>query len=403
MFHNTFDQIQIFKSLFKSRDDVFAIRWEKEEKSGYTPAYDLDWDVFSRHKASGGTLKDFPNKQFAKLTEQRISNHLNGKEIIGIYPLLADNSSWFIVADFDESLTSKQSWIEECRVFISACNQLKLPAYLERSRSGKGGHIWIFFSSNFPAYKSRKILQYILEKSGIVSPFEKNTNYDRVFPNQDYHSGKGLGNLIVLPLQKRALENNNSCFIDPESLVPYPDQWNYLQNIERVSVDYLDNIFSSISGPELLSQQSYHDPLSNKEVIQIVLNNQIVIPRSQLSDDVIQFLRDNLNFINSDYLIKKKLGKNTFGIEPYFRMIEEREGFVFLPKGFIGRLLRFLAENKIKSNFIDERKKLTTVNFSFKAALYDYQQTAIDVTEKKQIRGNSYFRRRPSIFKKTKV
>ena len=159
----------------------------------------------------------------------------------------------------------------------------------------------------------------------------------------------------------------------------------FLQNVERVSVEYLDMVFDSIKGPELLSKPSFHDPLSNQEEIQIVLNNQIVIPGTQLSADVIQFLRDSLNFINSDYLIKKKLGKNTFGIEPYFRMIEERDGFIFLPKGFIGRLLRFLTENKIKFTFIDERKKLTTVNFSFKAALYDYQQAAIDVTEKKQI------------------
>ncbi len=134
------------------------------DKSGYTPAYDLNWDEYARHKASGGNLNDFPNKQYAKLTEQRIINHLIGKEIIGVYPLLADNSSWFIVADFDEKLTSKKSWIEECRVFIRACNQLKLPAYLERSRSGKGGHVWIFFTSNFPAFKSRKIILHILEK-----------------------------------------------------------------------------------------------------------------------------------------------------------------------------------------------------------------------------------------------
>ncbi len=376
------DQIRIFQSLFRGRDEVFAIRWEKDGKSGYTPAYDLNWEEFAKHKASGGTLKDFPNKEFSKLTEQRIINHLSGKEVIGLYPLLADNSSWFIVADFDQSLTSKKSWIEECRIFIIACNQLKLPAYLERSRSGKGGHVWIFFTSNYPANKSRAIILHILENSGIISPFDKNSNYDRIFPNQDYHSGKGLGNLIALPLQNRALENANSCFIDPESLVLYNDQWEFLQNIKRVSIENLDNVFASIKGPELLSLPVFHNSVSNQTEIKIVLNSQIIIPRSQLSSVIIQFLRDNLNFINSEYLIKKKLGKNTFGIEPYFRMIEERDGFAFLPKGFIGRLLRFLTEQKLPFILIDERKKLTSVNFSFKAALYDYQQAAVDVTEK---------------------
>lgn len=379
------DQILIFQSLFKGRDDVFAIRWEKEGKSGYVPAYDLNWEEFSRYKVSGGTLKDFPNKQFSKLTEQRILNHLYGKEIIGLYPLLADNSSWFIVADFDENLASNKTWMEECRVFIKACQQLKLPVYLERSRSGKGGHAWIFFTSNYPAYKSRKIILHILETNGIVSPFDKNSNYDRVFPNQDYHSGKELGNLISLPLQKNALDKNNSCFIDPEHFLPYQDQWNFLQKMERADAEYLDKLFTSIKDPEHLSPSVYQNPASYKHEIQIILNSQIVISREQITPEIIQFLRDNLNFVNSEYLIKKKLGKNTFGTEPYFRMIEEREGSIFLPKGFIGKLLRFLTEQKIKFAFIDERKKLTAVNFSLKATLHDYQQTAIDVTEKKQM------------------
>ena len=86
------EYIQLFKSLFKGREDVFAIRWEKENKNGYMPAYDIDWNEFLQHKAKGGTLKDFNNKNYARLTDQRILNHLAGKEVIGLYPLLTDNS-----------------------------------------------------------------------------------------------------------------------------------------------------------------------------------------------------------------------------------------------------------------------------------------------------------------------
>lgn len=107
--HSSNDNIQIFLSLFKGREDVFAIRWEKDGKSGYMPVYDLNWNEFSKHKARGGTLKDFADKRFSNLTEERIVNHLAGKEVIGLYPLLPDNTSWFIVADFDESLSSKKS------------------------------------------------------------------------------------------------------------------------------------------------------------------------------------------------------------------------------------------------------------------------------------------------------
>ncbi len=379
------EHINVFASLFKGREDVFAIRWEKEGKSGYMPAYDLNWDEFSKHKARGGTLKDFPGKTFAKLTEQRIINHLSGKEIIGLYPLLADNSSWFIVADFDESLISKKSWLEECRSFMKACGNYLIPAYLERSRSGRGGHVWIFFSSTYPAYKSRKIMLHILEEAGIISALDKNSNYDRLFPNQDYHSGKGLGNLIALPLQKKALENNNACFIDPVSQKPFGDQYLFLQNIKKVSTGHLGKILNNIEGSTPYSKIISEAPLSNQNEIQVTLNKQVFIARQQLTPVLISFLRDNLNFVNSDYIIKKKLGKSTFGTGPYFKMLEEKDGFVLLPRGFIGRLLRFCNEQKIRYQLVDERKKLTEINFSFKASLYAYQQEAVDVTGKKDI------------------
>lgn len=119
---------------------------------------------------------------------------------------------------------------------MEACDRYIIPTYLERSRSGKGGHVCIFFDTNYPANKSRKIVLNILELSGIISMFDKNSNYDRLFPNQDFHSGKGLGNLISLPLQKKALENNNSCFVNPVNLIPFedyysPDQFKLLPKI----------------------------------------------------------------------------------------------------------------------------------------------------------------------------
>ncbi len=110
-------ELIIFKSLFKGREDVFAIRWERDGKSGYMPAYNLDWNKFAEHKAKGGILRNFPDKQYTFLTDERIINHLNGKEIIGIYPLLQNNTSWFIAADFDQSVSKNKSWIDDCCLF----------------------------------------------------------------------------------------------------------------------------------------------------------------------------------------------------------------------------------------------------------------------------------------------
>lgn len=377
------EYLQLFMSLFKGREDVFAIRWEKEGKSGYMPSYDMNWDEYSRHKARGGTFKDFPNKKYSKLTTTRILNHLTGKETIGLYPLLTDNSSCFIVADFDESLSTKRSWIDECGLFLKKCEEYNIPAYLERSRSGSGGHVWSFFDQKYPAVKSRKIILYLLEESGIISLFDKNTTYDRLFPNQDYHSGKGLGNLIALPLQKLPLENNNSCFIFPDNLQPYPNQLDFLRTIKRAATAALDGIYQKITR----IYENVHDPpqhIVNKEIV-IKLSRLISIERIQLTKKLIVFLRDNLNFINSEYIIKKKLGKSAFGIEPYFKILVEKEGNVLLPRGFIGKLMRFCKEENITHKLIDERKKLSEVNFSFKASLYNYQEEALKAVSRKEM------------------
>ncbi|SEP10300.1 Superfamily II DNA or RNA helicase [Niastella yeongjuensis] len=361
---------------------MFAIRWERDGRSGYTPVYDLNWDEYATYKAKGGTLKDFPNKSYSLLTEQRLLNHLSGKEVIGLYPLLADNSSFFIAADFDETESGKISWQDEVKLFIDACEKYKLPVYLERSRSGRGGHVWMFFENSYPAFKSRKIMLHILESTGIISPFDKNSNYDRLFPNQDSHSGKGLGNLIALPLQKKSLENNNSCFVDPDKYMPYPDQWSFLRTIKKVGIHQLEEVYNSLTGSDHTQIQTV---TSNPGVLQITLNNIIKIPRAQLDSGLINFLRDNLNFVNSEYIIKKKLGKNTFGTESYFRMLEERDGYIFIPRGFVRELLLYCKEKRISYQLNDERKKLTELKYSFKALLYDYQKAAVDTAIKKEM------------------
>jgi hypothetical protein len=240
-------KLEIYKSLFKGREDVFARRWEKGKKAGYMPAYDYNRSKYWEHKRNGGTFQEFKEKTFTPLTEQQLVKHLRGEQFIGIYPLLKDNTSWFIAADFD-----KENWAEECRTLIITCQEKGIPAYLERSRSGKGGHVWIFFDSSYPAFKSRKILNTLLEQSGLFSVFDKTSSFDRLFPNQDYHSGKGLGNLIALPLHGQTLEHGNGCFVN-EQLDAYPDRWKFLSTIRRASVSCLDEIYHSIQSGDAAS------------------------------------------------------------------------------------------------------------------------------------------------------
>ena len=377
------DQYIRYKTLFKGREDIYAIRWEKNGKSGYFPAYDINWQEYSHHKANGGTLDNFPNKKTLPLTDNKLIRHLIGNETIGIYPLLQDNTSWFIAADFDQSESGKKAWTEECRIFITECEKYQLPVYLERSRSGQGGHVWMFFDSPYAAVKSRRLFLTLLTQSGIVSIFDKGSNFDRLFPNQDSHAGKGFGNLIALPMQKSALEKGNTSFIDPNTLEPFPDQWAFLQTVHKVSPDKLDELLDKLSAPPNLIRNTPTPYPSSDGTIHFTLANQIIIPRNELFPSMISYFRENLNFLNVDYLIKQKSGRSTYNTEPYFRTLIEKDGLVFIPRGFAGKLIEHFEKQKVSYHLEDKRVKLEPAQFKANINLHEYQENAVQATNKK--------------------
>ena len=372
---NLSSQILLFKSLFKGREDVFAIRWEKGNKSGYMPAYFYDPYLYKAHKMGGGTFQNYTDKTYLKFTDSELLKHLKGEQLIGIYPLLSDNSSWFIAADFD-----KANWIEECRAFINTCKDKGIFAYLERSRSGKGGHVWVFYEVPYPAIKSRKIFISLLEQSGGFSIFDKGSSFDRLFPNQDFLSGKGLGNLIALPLFQQTLIQGNSCFIDIETLEPIKNQWAFLGNIQRNTVVQLDELYEDL---DLSNSTTVVSPEISTEKLTIILNHQVRISRHKMPMVLVNFLKEELNFANSEFIIKKKIGKNTFGTERYFKLVEETENDIIIPRGFIGKLLRFCREHNIDHEFKDKRVKQAEISWTFNAILRGYQQDAMEVISKK--------------------
>ncbi len=368
---NISNQVRLFKSIFKGREDVFAIRWEKENKSWYMPAYHFDPYVFRLHKNKGGAFNNFADKTLLPLTDDQIIKHLSGQQFIGIYPLLKDNTSWFIAADFD-----KENWLEECRIFISFCKKYDLPACLERSRSGKGGHVWVFFDHPYPAFRSRKIFISILQESGIFSIFDKGSSFDRLFPNQDYLSGKGFGNLIALPLHKHTWEKGNSCFINTETEEPIKDHWTFLENIKKVTTQKLDSLYEKLTRNNL--QASNRKSSNDSGKLTITLSNKISINRPGLPNELINFLRDELNFFNSAYFVKKQIGRNVKDTERYFKFIEDTEEEVIIPRGMSGTLFAFCAERSIKYEFVDNRKKLNSVKYNCSLTLRDHQKSVVN-------------------------
>ncbi len=370
--------IPLYKSLFKGRTDIYAVRWQKDERSGYMPAYKVDWSNYNKHKTQGGTFKDYKNKEHIPFDDDAIKSHLSGKETCGIYPLLEDNTSCFIAVDFD-----KANWKETILKLHNICKDYDLPTYIERSRSGNGGHLWLFFEDAFPAEQSRKIMFELLRHSGIISHFEKEPSFDRLFPNQDYHSGKGMGNLIALPLNGKSGKDGNSCFINPETFEVYTNQWEYLSEIKKISGSQLkelyQRLFSESPKPVFVSKI-----VENKAYeLEIIIRNQVYLKRNQLSQKLISFLREELNFYNSDYLVKKRLNKSTFNTEKFFNLINEADTEVMVPRGFSATLVQFCNKEKIPYKIIDKRTKKDAVDFTSEITLQEHQEIALDKIREK--------------------
>lgn len=373
------DQLQLFQSIFNGRKDVFAVKWDKGAKSGYMPAYHYDPYQYRRHKMAGGNLGNFNDKTCLPYTVEQIAKHLRGEQFIGIYPLMSDNTSWFIVADFD-----KKGWVNECMQFIKACISNGIAANMERSRSGNGGHVWIFFDKPYPAFKSRKIVMSLLKESGSVTEFDSNSSFDRLFPNQDYLSGKGFGNLIALPLHRGALQLGNSCFLDHLTLAPFPDQWDFLQKIQRNSSEQLDALFLAIHADRNMhSAQTAASADILSCSVRFELDNNLKIKRLHIPQILVVFLKEQLNFANSEFFAKKKMGKSTWGTEQYFKCIEETDTEIIVPRGVTGKVLRFCIEKQIKYELYDLRTKQDKLSFTDNVQLRSYQLPAIDAASKK--------------------
>ena len=375
---NEKQNIELFKSLFRGRTDIYAVRWEKDERSGYMPAYKVDWSDYNKHKAQGGTFKEYTNKEHLPFDDTAIEAHLTGKDTCGIYPLLEDNTSFFIAADFD-----KENWKEIIQRLYGTCLKHKIPVYIERSRSGNGGHLWVFFEDAFPAEQSRKIMFEMLRYAGIISHFEKEPGFDRLFPNQDYHSGKGMGNLIALPLNGKSIKDGNSCFLNPDTFEPYSNQWGFLQEIKTVSIEKLKELYKDLFNekPNEIFISSINDNKSYE--LEIIIQNQIYLKRNQLSKKLIVFLREQLNFYNSDYLVKKNMGRSTFNTEKFFNLIEESENEVMIPRGFSASLVQFCNKENIPFKIIDKRSKRDAVDFESEITLKSHQEIALEKIREK--------------------
>ena len=350
------ERVELFMSLFKGRTDVFARRWEKWNGgvSGYAPVY-----------------TDQDKESYVPLTNDWTEKHLIGTATLGVYPLLKDNTSNFIVADFDGD-----GWQSTVRKFLDVCTKHALPVATERSRSGNGAHVWCFFDAPYPAYKSRGAFLSLLREAGCIDPLEKNEGFDRLFPNQDYLSGKGLGNLIALPLQGASRKNGNTVFVEPSNdFETVSDQWQYLHDLPRTSIKQLDRL--SALDTSAVEEKPLSKRTSFGKTLVLTLGNNISIPKNILPPNLASFLREELNILNIGYVVKERAGLPTFGEKKFIKTLEQTPDAILVPRGFLKNLYAWLDERSIKYRAIDERLTLDPVSFSPSYALLPYQKSAV--------------------------
>jgi superfamily II DNA or RNA helicase len=359
-------KIAIFRNLFRGRTDIFAIRWQNRRgRSGYSVACDNEWVQGICNKPRIKCL-DCTHRQFSELNDQVIYRHLAGQQVVGLYPLLHDNTCHLLAADFDEG-----NWQDEVKAMSRACTEHGVPHAIEISRSGNGAHLWVFFDDKVPANEARLLGFGLLDKAMEVYPSLSFDSYDRLFPNQDILPEGGFGNLIALPLQREARQAGNSSFVDADLNV-IEDQWQHLSQIKKLSKQELNQLLLTISpNASLISEQDVTDILPPWEVtakpkplvlesppqqITISLANHIYFEVNALPSALLSRLRRLASFSNPVFFKTQALRFSTHGIPRFISCARIERGYLALPRGCLDDALGLLKESNIDVRIDDKRE-----------------------------------------------
>lgn len=389
------ERIRLFQSLFKGREDVFARRWFSKTtgKSGYQPVCINEWKQGVCDKKKYRCVI-CPNRNFSPLTTQDMYRHLEGKDeyccdVVGLYAIMQDNNCAFLCADFDDK-NCKYGYKEDVLAFVGVCSEWLIPYAIERSRSGNGAHVWIFFEAPLPASKARRLGNAILTEAMTRNGQMSFNSYDRFFPNQDYLPEGGFGNLVALPLQGQARRKQNSVFVDNDFLV-YKDQWAFLYNLKKIRESTIDQLLRLHYQEELgkLSMSSENKPwvtplpqnITQEDFqakVEIIKADKLYIPLKAVSVKVLNHLKRIAAFKNPEFYSKQALRLSTYAIPRIISCFDITNEYLAMPRGCEDATRSFLNDNAVTYTIIDKTNHGNKISVSFQGEEREEQLEAIN-------------------------
>ncbi|MEE1087235.1 MAG: DEAD/DEAH box helicase family protein [Schaedlerella sp.] len=389
--------VALYRELFYGRQDVFAIRWDNEKAGthGYAPKCKNEWDrnICGKSMRIKGACKKCAYKENQEITNQFIQQHFTGTGrnalVMGVYPLLEDETCRFLAIDFD-----KKNWQEEILIAKSIYEEYGIKSYIERSRSGNGGHLWIFFNEPIEARLARKLGTKILETAINRTGSSKFDSFDRLFPNQDYMPKGGYGNLIALPLQRQAVENGNSVFVD-DTFKMYSSQTAVLQSIVRYSRSEIlhvlklfpDVVLQEVNNKELAEEdrtlpwekkKEEKVPTNLPKSIDVVLYDKIYVSKNKLHPFLKKKFIGLTVFHNPEYYLARNLRKSVQDIPMWIQCFDEDSEFLMLPIGLEETFVEICGSYHVKVNVIDKRYQGKTIDVNFYGDLREKQVIAVE-------------------------
>ena len=393
-----------FMMFCRGRKDVYDLRYTnpKTGKNGYYSQCFNRWDRGCHiQKKDGVRCKDCELRAYKPVTLPLIKAHMNGtdpngNDVVAIYPMLENNLCQLLVFDFDNHAKGAEQedyaniddgWKEEINALRRICKNLDVDAVVERSRSGRGAHLWIFFKEMVPARLARRFGFALLEKGAESVNLKSFKYYDRMIPTQDALPEGGLGNVIALPLQGMALKSGNSAFID-ENWNAYEDQLNVLAGTRRLTrqgiEDYLSLWYSTGSTSEDNGTDAPWDKNSEieagsvKGVVRIVLADRIYIDSTGMSNKTKRQLRRMATFSNKQYFQNQAMDMPNYDESRFIYLGSDEGKYIVLPRGLREEILKKFDNAGISYKIEDKRTKGQELNISFRGELRESQIPAVE-------------------------